>query len=95
MELNLELLYSTSRSRLIKMLKLYISAKNRCFESFEFLCVAFLKAQFPKAAKPVNRVPDFISTFLSVNPLDIFKETSGECPAGFVATELGVFNEIS
>lgn len=94
MELNLELLYSTCHSRLNKMLKLYVSAKNRSFESFKFLCVAFLKIHFPKAAKPVNRVRDLISTFVSVNPLDIFKETSGECPARFVATEPCVFYEI-
>ena len=37
------------------------------------------------AAKPATTVWDFVSTFVSMKPLDIFKETSGQFPAVFAA----------
>ena len=39
-----------------------------------------------KAAKPVTAVWDCIWTFESMTELETFKETSGHCPAKFLAT---------
>lgn len=39
-----------------------------------------------KAAKPVTAVRACVSAFLSMTPVDIFKETSGQFPVVFVAT---------
>ena len=39
-----------------------------------------MELQAKKAAKPVTAVQDCVSTFSSMKPLDIFKETSGQFP---------------
>ena len=36
------------------------------------------------AAKALTAVQDCISSFVSVTPLDIFQETSGQCVSGYI-----------
>lgn len=43
----------------------------------------------------MTTVRDGVSTFVRVTLLDIFNETSGQFPASFMTTKLGVFNDIS
>lgn len=47
-----------------------------------------------KAAKPVDVVLDSFLTFSSMMPLDIFKETVGQFPAMFLATEVNILQYV-
>ena len=53
-----------------------------------FLCVSLVCQGFTgeKFIKPVIVVPDSVSTFLSVKPLQTVKKLLGQIPAVFVAT---------
>lgn len=46
-----------------------------------------------KAAKPTTTVQVFIQVFVSVTPLDTFKDTSGQYPSMFVLTKLGILSQ--
>lgn len=44
-------------------------------------------------AKPATTFRDCFSTFVSVKPLDVFKETWGQLLAMFVVSSVGVFGQ--
>ena len=51
-----------------------------------------VESEAGKAAKPVDVVLDSVSTFSSMTPLDIFKETLGQFPAMFLALNADILH---